>query len=287
MYSAFNCTKLTNFITHPQAKAAKKEPLNSSIADGDSADQTAIVRVLARWADKKYYAGRLKDQTTRPNNRFVVIFEDGATKTLAGDVIVFGGPDGTLPLLDQYVHARIDDDTYEPGLVTKVQTNESGATEYTVVTESKEVHVTSSDIYLEEDQAKVIQRATTANAGATATSSTTGVVASTTVSDTASSPSSLAAGANTAQQQLKSPSTPTSKRTARPSVKLGESGGATTVPSRSRATATTGSASKSKPSATTTTTTAVDEAEPSTSAAAATAAAAGARQTGRRNKRYS
>lgn len=247
----------------------------------DTTDTGAAKRigVLARWTDKKYYAGRLKE--AKPNSRFVVVFEDGATKTLVKDVIVFGSDDGVLPLLDQYVHARVDGDTYEPGLVTHINTDAAvsadGGVEpvlYTVVAESRTVHVSASDLYLEEEQAKAIQKATEANV------------------PTAASAVAGAAGlaGDSDGSLLKSPGTP-SKRAARPTAKFGEAAAPAAIASaaNSRARTTT---NKAKATATSPSTAPVDAAEPSTSAAAAAAAAAasttaGGRQTGRRNKRYS
>lgn len=204
-----------------QAKAQKKE-----------APPALHISVLARWADKKYYAGHVTD--SKPGNKFVVLFEDGASKTLPEEFIVFGGDNDVLPLLDQSVHVLVEGDTYEPGLVTSIDTTGESIL-YTVVGESKTVTVSSSDIYLEEDQAKVIQ--------------------------------SVVRPASETDGLL--PDTPSSKRSGRPSAKLGESLIA------ARRTAGTSSAKKSgQPTATTP--------EPSTSTAAS-----GGRGAGRRNKRYS
>lgn len=108
--------------------------------------------VLARWIDKKFYAGRVIEQ--KPNNKFVVLFEDGAKKVLPEDHIVFG-EENILPLVNECVHALVKDDTYEPGIVQSTESKDD-AVYYTVQCESTVVTVTASDIYLEEDQAKVI-----------------------------------------------------------------------------------------------------------------------------------
>lgn len=192
---------------------------------------TLHISVLARWADKKYYAGHVTD--SKPGNKFVVLFEDGASKTLPEEFIVFCGDNDVLPLLDQSVHVLIEEDTYEPGLVTAIDTTGESIM-YTVVAESKTVTVSSSNIYLEEDQAKVIQSV---------------------VKPLAESDGTL-------------PDTPSSKRSGRPSAKLGESF------TNARRIAGSSSAKKTaQPTATTP--------EPSTS----TAASGG--RAGRRNKRYS
>lgn len=143
------------------AKKAKKEPATpktpatpaaggggGTATDSDYPEKA----VLARWVDKKFYAGRVIDQ--KPNNKFVVLFEDGAKKTLPEEHIVFG-KDNILPLANESVHALVSDETYEPGTVESVETKDDG-TYYTVKCESTTVTVTASDIYLEEDQAKVI-----------------------------------------------------------------------------------------------------------------------------------
>lgn len=107
---------------------------------------------LARWTDRKYYAGRVLDE--KPGNKFSVLFEDGAMKNLSAEVIVFG-TGNVLPLMDHSVHVLVADDTYEPGIVTKIET-EDDVVKYTVVAESKTVTCSASDIYLMDDQAKVI-----------------------------------------------------------------------------------------------------------------------------------
>lgn len=108
--------------------------------------------VLARWVDKLYYAGRVIDK--KPNNKFVILFADGAKKTLPADNILFGTKD-TLPLVNEYVHAKVNVDTFEPGLVQSIK-EENGTVCYEVACDSITVTVTAADIYLEEEQAKVI-----------------------------------------------------------------------------------------------------------------------------------
>lgn len=132
------------------AKKAKKtnEPATPTTATNNYPEKA----VLARWVDKKFYAGRVIDQ--KPNNKFVVLFEDGAKKVLPEEHIVFGDQN-ILPLLNESVHALVNEDTYEPGIVQKVDTKDDG-TYYEVLCESTTVNVTASDIYLEDDQAKVI-----------------------------------------------------------------------------------------------------------------------------------
>lgn len=157
----------------------KQSKSNKSADDDDEVEEVKGDCCLARWTDRKYYAGRVVEE--KPNNKFSVLFEDGALKTLAAEVIVFG-TGNILPLKDHSVHVLVADDTYEPGIVTQID-SEGDQVMYTVAAESKTVTCTSSSIYLMEDQAKVIIKAT----------------------DT-----------------LKSPETPSSKRTGRLPAKLEE-----------------------------------------------------------------
>lgn len=191
-----NLIKTVTNAASPDVTARKRasgKRAHSDTEDEPKAKQTKTVAVveepaysvLARWVDKLYYAGRVTQ--SKPGNKYVVLFEDGASKTLPQEHIVFG-EDNVLPLLDQSVHALIDLDTYEPGLVTHVN-KDSDTVRYTVTTESKTVFVTASDIYLEEDQAKMIQQSMSGN------------------------------------EAIKSPDTPTTagKRAGRPSIRLEES----------------------------------------------------------------
>lgn len=144
------------------AKKSKKEatpstpagtPKKATVATPTSSKSAYPEKVvLARWIDRMYYAGRVIEK--KPNNKFVVLFEDGANKTLTADNIVFGNKD-TLPLENEYVHAKVKDDTYEPGLVQSIKAKGDTVC-YVVACETITVTVTASDIYLEEEQAKVI-----------------------------------------------------------------------------------------------------------------------------------
>lgn len=136
-------------------KAKKETPANDqrkSIASPSPASNYPEKAVLARWVDKKFYAGRVIEQ--KANNKYVVLFEDGAKKVLPEEHIVFG-EENILPLENESIHALVKDDTYEPGIVQSVK-NKGDAIYYTVLCESTTVTVTASEIYLEDDQAKVI-----------------------------------------------------------------------------------------------------------------------------------
>lgn len=144
----------------PKAKQAKKVQQQSDKQSkqqqqqGQSGDvQNSGLCVLAKWVDKKFYAGRILE--AKPGNKFVVRFEDGALKVLQKDLIVFGHSDGTLPLKDHKIYALVDDD-YECGIVISVDKINNKVL-YTVKAETSTVKVTASDIYLQDDQAKIIQ----------------------------------------------------------------------------------------------------------------------------------
>jgi hypothetical protein len=112
---------------------------------------------LARWTDRKYYAGRIEQ--VRPSDKKVVVkFEDGACKALNPDLVIVGHED-FLPLMDQSVHALTEDDTHEPGLVTGMFRDDRDDVMYTVLMASGEVMVLPSNLYLTDEQAKLIQNA--------------------------------------------------------------------------------------------------------------------------------
>ncbi|XP_065087005.1 TP53-binding protein 1-like isoform X2 [Ochlerotatus camptorhynchus] len=111
---------------------------------------------LARWTDRKYYAGRVTGY--KGDNKFMVVFEDGASKALSKDVIVFGDMD-TLPIMGHSIHALTGGDTYEPGIVQELKRNESDEVVYSVQIATGTVEVTASDMYLTDEQAKYINKA--------------------------------------------------------------------------------------------------------------------------------
>lgn len=110
--------------------------------------------VMARWSDKKYYAGRVAAE--KPGNKYLIKFEDGATKTLTKDQIVFGNQT-VVPLMSHECNVLVEPNVYETGLVVSV---DADACTYNIVTDSGTVTVLASDLYLDEDQAKLMQQAT-------------------------------------------------------------------------------------------------------------------------------
>lgn len=109
--------------------------------------------VMARWTDKKYYAGRVSAE--KPGNKYLINFEDGANKTLTKDQIVFGNQT-VVPLLNHECNVLVEPNVYETGLVVAV---DPVACTYNVVTDSGTVTVPATDLYLDEDQAKSVQQA--------------------------------------------------------------------------------------------------------------------------------
>lgn len=142
-------------------KLAKTSNLNTSkqghflVPPSEVLDDTKIgLNVLARWIDKKYYAGKVVE--SKPGMKYVIKFEDGAHKTLPQDLIVFGRDENILPLLGHQVHASVENDEYEVGYVQESEI-ENGIIYYKISIDTKIIRVTSSDIYLTDDQAKSIQ----------------------------------------------------------------------------------------------------------------------------------
>ncbi|XP_055634844.1 titin homolog isoform X2 [Toxorhynchites rutilus septentrionalis] len=156
----------------PKAKQAKKNiksavepttPTTSTprVAESESTPDLAKQHeeaycCLARWTDRKYYAGKITGY--KGDNKFMVLFEDGASKALSKDVIVFGEKD-TLPIIGHSVHALTGGDTYEPGFVTEIKRNEANEVIYVVQIGDGSIEVTASDMYLNDEQAKAINRA--------------------------------------------------------------------------------------------------------------------------------
>ncbi|XP_050100413.1 serine-rich adhesin for platelets-like isoform X2 [Anopheles aquasalis] len=148
-----------------RSKQAIDSPSGSSVSTTKAAPATVLkspepkqfdICCLARWTDRKYYAGRVTNQR---GDKFVVIFEDGCSKTLSRDIIVFG-EDGVLPILNHSIHALTGGDTYEPAIVEEIKRNEtSNDVVYCVRTASSTLEIAATDIYLTDEQAKWIHNA--------------------------------------------------------------------------------------------------------------------------------
>ncbi|XP_052758422.1 uncharacterized protein LOC113510779 isoform X2 [Galleria mellonella] len=112
--------------------------------------------VLAKWVDKRYYSGKVLE-ITEPN-KYSIKFDDGHSKVLLDDFIIFGDMK-RLPLRGQSVYAMVDDEqNYEPGLVLEVEENASGTVTYRCITDGEsQVCVTASELYLTEDQARALK----------------------------------------------------------------------------------------------------------------------------------
>lgn len=89
--------------------------------------------VLAKWVDKRYYSGKVLEITEL--NKYLIKFDDGQSKVLLDDFIIFGDTK-TLPLEGQSVYAMVDEEqNYEPGLVLGVEENDSGTVTYKCTTD--------------------------------------------------------------------------------------------------------------------------------------------------------
>uniref|UniRef100_A0A182VVQ6 BRCT domain-containing protein n=1 Tax=Anopheles minimus TaxID=112268 RepID=A0A182VVQ6_9DIPT len=148
-----------------RTKSILTAPSNESlIGSSSTTPKSKIVReqnqfdicCLARWTDRKYYAGRVTNY--REDNKYVVVFEDGCSKTLSRDIIVFG-EDGVLPIQHHSIHVLTGGDTYEPAIVEEIKRNDANDVVYCVRTASTPLEVTATDIYLTDEQAKWIHNA--------------------------------------------------------------------------------------------------------------------------------
>ncbi|XP_038221910.1 TP53-binding protein 1-like isoform X1 [Zerene cesonia] len=112
--------------------------------------------VLAKWVDKRYYSGKVLE-ITEPN-KYLIKFDDGQSKVLLDDFIIFGDMK-KLPLQGQSVYALVDEEqNYEPGLVLDVEENSNGTVTYKCTTDGDTiVIVTASELYLTEDQARSLK----------------------------------------------------------------------------------------------------------------------------------
>ncbi|XP_026464958.1 TP53-binding protein 1-like [Ctenocephalides felis] len=130
--------------------------LNTTASEQSSEQDPRIMqRVLARWVDKKYYAGRVVD--VKDNNKFTIRFDDDHTKTLLNEYIIFG-EQNILPLHGQSIYVMLNnEEEYVPAIVTSIL-EESNRVKYIVQTDGGESgSVMASDIYLTEDQARSIK----------------------------------------------------------------------------------------------------------------------------------
>ncbi|XP_055606325.1 TP53-binding protein 1-like [Uranotaenia lowii] len=147
-------------VEEPESKKSAKQVKKSTpspkveVIERSEDDQCC----LARWTDRKYYAGRVTSY--KGDNKYMVVFEDGASKALSRDVIVFGDKD-TLPIEGHAIHALSHDDTYEPAIVREIKRNEETSEVLYVVeiADGKTLEVTASDMYLTDEQAKYINKA--------------------------------------------------------------------------------------------------------------------------------
>lgn len=89
--------------------------------------------VLAKWVDKRYYSGKVVEMIEP--NKYLIKFDDGKSKPLLDDFIIFGDL-ATLPLLGKSVFAMVDkDNNYEPALVLGIDETEGGVFTYRCLTD--------------------------------------------------------------------------------------------------------------------------------------------------------
>ncbi|XP_073960392.1 uncharacterized protein isoform X3 [Choristoneura fumiferana] len=133
-------------------------PVEKSLVKSEYPGYAPDTAVLAKWVDKRYYSGKVLE-ITEPN-KYLIKFDDGQSKVLLDDFIIFGDTK-TLPLLGQSVYAMVDEEqNYEPGLVLGVEENDSGTVTYRCTTDGDTVvMVTASELYLTEDQARSLKEA--------------------------------------------------------------------------------------------------------------------------------
>lgn len=105
----------------------------SSVALADEGSYPEGTLVLAKWVDKRYYSGKVKQ--VLDYNKYLIQFDDGHSKPLLDDFIIFGNM-VELPLVGQSIYAMVDEEqTYEPSLVLGVEKSECGSICYKCTTD--------------------------------------------------------------------------------------------------------------------------------------------------------
>lgn len=108
-------------------------PVEKSTVKPDYSGYPPDTVVLAKWVDKRYYSGRVLEMTEP--NKYLIKFDDGQTKALIDDFIIFGDQ-RFLPLKGESVYAMVDEEqNYEPGLVLEMEENKSGTVTYRCTTD--------------------------------------------------------------------------------------------------------------------------------------------------------
>ncbi|XP_049827732.1 TP53-binding protein 1-like isoform X1 [Schistocerca gregaria] len=104
---------------------------------------------FARWTDKRYYSAKLSEK--QRDGRWLVAFDDGSVKTVKEDFVI---PVETLTK-GTLVYATLPDGSCADGIVSAlfVQDNEE---QYGVELDDREVIVPRRDIFLTEDQARLL-----------------------------------------------------------------------------------------------------------------------------------
>ncbi|PNF40572.1 hypothetical protein B7P43_G06756 [Cryptotermes secundus] len=107
--------------------------------------------VFARWTDKKYYSGRLKEKSK--DGRWVVLFDDGKVKSLVEDFII------VVDRLSkgQLVYALVEDEDYMSGVIVTVQKKPTDIMYSVELDDGNFVAVPRSSLFMTEDQAKILR----------------------------------------------------------------------------------------------------------------------------------
>lgn len=143
-------TRTSAAVTSPKVVESAKKQV--AFAASTTTESQVGNFVMARWSDKKYYAGRV---SAEKNGKFTVRFEDGAQRTLTKDQLVFGDKNVAAVLVNRECNVLVDANIYETGLVVSI---DAEGCLYSVMTNSGPFTVPASDLYLDEDQAKQIQQ---------------------------------------------------------------------------------------------------------------------------------
>jgi hypothetical protein len=135
---------LANLVATPKSVSKLKQkrrptsprpvtPVEKVVVKSEYPGYSPDTVVLAKWVDKRYYSGKVLE-ITEPN-KYLIKFDDGQSKVLLDDFIIFGDLK-TLPLQGQSVYAMVDEEqNYEPGLVLGVEENDSGTITYKCTTD--------------------------------------------------------------------------------------------------------------------------------------------------------
>ncbi|XP_021929935.1 uncharacterized protein LOC110834765 isoform X3 [Zootermopsis nevadensis] len=107
--------------------------------------------VFARWIDKNYYSGVLKEQNK--DGRWMVVFDDGKDRLLVEDFII------VVDILSkgQLVYALAEDEDYMSGIIVNVRKKHTDVMYSVELDNGVFVTVSRSSLFMTEDQAKILR----------------------------------------------------------------------------------------------------------------------------------